>query len=189
MIGDGPDRLIERALLAQQVATGPVLCQALRTGFDAATLEAPLAAGAAYAGMAALLAGWHGRLPMAVVTNKPTLLSRSVLAAAGLLPFFEVVLGADRSAQRKPAPALLYEAAQALKVEPARLLMIGDSVNDLLCARAAGCPAVWVEWGYGDAAAASRVASLRASSARALELVLARHAVATMSRSSPLRAR
>lgn len=154
-IGDGPDRLIERALQSQQVIPTPVLGTALRTAFDAATLAAPLAAGAVFPGIADLLARWHGRLPMAVVTNKPTTLSRSVLTAAGLLQHFEAVLGADRPAQRKPAPALLHAAARALGVPHARLLMIGDSRNDLLSAREAGCPALWVAWGYGDATAAA----------------------------------
>lgn len=154
-IGDGPDRLIERALHSQQVLPTPALGSALRAAFDAATLETPLAAGDVFPGIADLLARWHGRLPMAVVTNKPTALARSVLAAAGLLQHFDAVLGADRHEQRKPAPALLHEAARALGVPVARLLMVGDSQNDLLSARQARCPAVWVAWGYGDAATAA----------------------------------
>jgi len=62
------------------------------------------------------------------------------------------VLGADRAELRKPAPALLLEAARRVGVDPAELLMVGDSGADLVCARAAGCPAVLVAWGYGSAA-------------------------------------
>ena len=174
-IGDGPDRLIERALQSQQVMLTPALGGALRTAFDAATLEAPLTAGTVFAGIADLLALWHGRLPMVVVTNKPTALSRSVLAAAGLLQHFDAVLGADRHEQRKPAPDLLHEAARALGVPKARLLMIGDSQNDLLCARHAGCPALWVAWGYGDAAATTEP-TRRVASVAELGRWLERHA-------------
>lgn len=166
-IGDGPDRLIERALQAHRVVPTPALGLALRSAFDAATLAAPLSAGAVFPGIAELLADWHGRLPMAVVTNKPTALSRSVLAAAGLLPHFDAVFGADRHGQRKPAPALLHEAAGALGVAAGRLLMIGDSRNDLLSARHAGCPALWVTWGYGDADCAA-LAPAQAGSAAEL---------------------
>jgi phosphoglycolate phosphatase len=45
---------------------------------------------------------------------------------------------------------LLLAAAAHLAIEPARLLMVGDSGNDLRCAQAAGCPAAWVAWGYGE---------------------------------------
>src|SRR5688572_6431698 len=148
-IGDGPDRLIERALEHVGVPMSARLQRELRSAFDAATLAEPLQHGRVFNGVSALLANLFGMRPMTVVTNKPTALSRRVLDAAGLLGFFHGVHGADAPDQRKPAPALLLAAASRLQVEPAALLMVGDSVNDLLCARAAGCPAAWVTWGYG----------------------------------------
>jgi phosphoglycolate phosphatase len=148
-IGDGPDRLIERALAHLQVPATPALQRDLRAAFDAATLAAPLQHGRVFAGIATLLAGWFGVRPMTVVTNKPSALSRRVLDAAGLLGFFASVHGADAPEQRKPAPALLLAAASTLGVAPGALLMVGDSANDLRCAQAAGCPAAWVAWGYG----------------------------------------
>jgi phosphoglycolate phosphatase len=33
---------------------------------------------------------------------------------------------------------------------PAQVVMIGDSVNDALAARAAGCPVVCVSYGYNE---------------------------------------
>jgi phosphoglycolate phosphatase len=148
-IGDGPDMLIRHALDHLQVQATALLRAELRHGFEQATLAAPMALGRVFDGVEALLGRWHGRWPMAVVTNKPTLLSRSVLGAAGLLRYFASVHGADTPAQRKPAPMLLLEAAAALGVAPQQLLMVGDSGNDLRCAHAAGCPAAWVAWGYG----------------------------------------
>lgn len=148
-IGDGPDMLIQRALEHLRVDATATLRATLREGFERATLAAPMDQGRVFDGIEALLSGWRGGLPLAVVTNKPTRLSRSVLAAAGLLDHFRAVHGADTPEQRKPAPALLLEAAAALGIAPARLLMVGDSVNDLRCAHAAGCPAAWVAWGYG----------------------------------------
>jgi phosphoglycolate phosphatase len=148
-IGDGPDRLIERALMHLQAEPTPMLRGALRTAFDSATLAAPLEHGRVFTGIVALLTRWFHARPMVVVTNKPTALSQRVLDAAGLLTFFDAVHGADAPAQRKPAPALLLAAASKLNIEPASLLMVGDSENDLNCAQAAGCPAAWVSWGYG----------------------------------------
>jgi len=151
-IGDGPDRLIRRALEALDLEADETLVGALRDGFTRATLAAPLDRGRVFDGIDALLDRLRAcGLPLRVVTNKPTELSRGVLAAAGLLARFDAVHGADRSAQRKPAPALLLEAAAGLGIATERLLMVGDSMNDLRAARAAGCPFAWVGWGYGGA--------------------------------------
>ena len=149
-IGDGPDALIRRALAQQGIATADdALRVHLRRAFDVATLAAPLAAGSVYHGIAELIAALHRRLPMVVVTNKPTPLARAVLDAAQLLPFVAAVHGADSSALRKPAPAMLLAAAEGLGVAPADMLMVGDSAADMQAAFAAGCQSLLAGWGYG----------------------------------------
>lgn len=149
-IGDGPDPLIARALAALgQGEADPALRTTLRTAFDRATLAAPLVHGTVFDGIDALLQRLQPRWPMVVVTNKPTALARAVLDAAGLLPRMAAVYGADVAALRKPAPAMLQQAAQQLGVAPQQLLMVGDSIADMGAAAAAGAPAVWAGWGYG----------------------------------------
>jgi phosphoglycolate phosphatase len=149
-IGGGPDLLIRRALAHFGVADPDgVLQTQLRQSFDDATLAAPLKYGHVYDGIADMVEGLYGVFPLAVVTNKPTLLARAVLGAAGLLPFMASVHGGDRADELKPSPAALFAAAQRLHVAPRELLMVGDSSADLLAARAAGCPVVLVGWGYG----------------------------------------
>ena len=150
-IGDGPDALIARALAAQGVsADDAVLRQSLRARFDAATLAAPLAHGHVFPGIVALLRQLSERqYPLAVVTNKPTRLARAVVDAAGLLPWFAQVQGADSAVQRKPSPVMLQTTAAQFGVAPSNLLMVGDAPPDILAASAAGCPAALVSWGYG----------------------------------------
>lgn len=151
-IGDGPDALIARALdRCGRADADPALRTRLRAAFDAATLSAPLVHGIVYDGIKALLVQLQDILPLVVVTNKPSALSRAVLAAAGLLPHFSAVHGADTPAQRKPAPVMLEAAALQLRLERGDLLMVGDSPADMQAARSAGCPAVLVNWGYGAA--------------------------------------
>jgi phosphoglycolate phosphatase len=89
-------------------------------------------------------------LPLAVITNKATRFVRPHLALAGIEPFFRVVIGGDDLPQKKPHPAALLHAARALGVEPARMLMVGDSGNDAQAARAAGCPVLIVPYGYNE---------------------------------------
>ena len=152
-IGDGPDVMIERALCGLQRSADTPLRPVLRAAFDRFTLQAPMQHGAVYPGIAELLAQLAPRWRLAVVTNKPSVLARSVLRAAGLLPHIMAVHGADAPGLRKPAPAMLLAVAAQFGVAPKRLLMVGDAPTDLRCAQAAGAGAVLVAWGYAVAAA------------------------------------
>ena len=177
-IGDGPDALIACALCRHGLDADEAARARLRKAFDASTLAAPLQSGSVFHGIADLVAGLARRLPLVVVTNKPTPLARAVLDAAGLLPFLSGVHGADAAAERKPAPFLLRAAAYRLGVVPERLLMVGDGLADLLAAQAAGCPAALVAWGYGECAAeAAAVPAWRLATPQQLLLTaLASHA-------------
>ena len=94
-------------------------------------------------------------LRLACLTNKPTAFARPLLAMKGLDGFFEHVFGGDAFARKKPDPMPLLETCKALGTEPARTLMVGDSVNDATAARAAGCPVVLVSYGYNHGEPAS----------------------------------
>jgi len=148
-IGDGPDLLIERALKALGQGEGVELRKTLREAFDRSTLSAPLAHGAVFDGIHALLQTLRPAWPLVVVTNKPTALARAVLHAGNLLPHFAAVYGADTAALRKPGPAMLNRAAQELGLPTQQLLMVGDSAADMGSAAAAGAAAAWAGWGYG----------------------------------------
>ena len=89
-------------------------------------------------------------LPLAVITNKASRFVRPHLAQAGIEPYFRVVIGGDDLPVKKPHPAALLHAARELGVEPAKLLMVGDSGNDAQAARAAGCPVLIVPYGYNE---------------------------------------
>jgi phosphoglycolate phosphatase len=103
-------------------------------------------------------AGWR----LACLTNKPVAFARDLLAAKGLAGAFAGCFGGDSFARKKPDPLPLVEACKALGSTPARTLMIGDSRNDVIAARGAGCPVVLVRYGYNhgepaDTAGADRV--------------------------------
>ncbi len=88
--------------------------------------------------------GWQ----LACVTNKPGAFARPLLQSKGLAGYFTHVFGGDAFARKKPDPLPILKACQALGIPPARTLVIGDSSNDALAARAAGCPVVLVTYGY-----------------------------------------
>lgn len=89
-------------------------------------------------------AGWQ----LACVTNKPGAFARPLLQAKGLAGYFTHVFGGDAFERKKPDPLPILKTCQALGMPPARTLVIGDSSNDALAARAAGCPVVLVTYGY-----------------------------------------
>jgi phosphoglycolate phosphatase len=89
-------------------------------------------------------------LALACVTNKPREFTLPLLERVQLAAWFTAVVAGDDVREKKPHPALLLAACDRLGVAPSHALMIGDSVNDALAARAAGCPLVLVETGYNE---------------------------------------
>ena len=87
---------------------------------------------------------------LAVITNKATRFVRPHLAHAGIEEYFEVVIGGDDAIAKKPDAAPLVLAAQRMAIRTERMLMVGDSVNDVHAARAAGSPVVVVPYGYNE---------------------------------------
>lgn len=161
-VGQGSEHLI-RSVLAHQLALPEVtglsnVCAAR----SADTLYEPAWAlyqrhyrqvngrhSAVYPGAAEGLALLKARgLPMACLTNKPRAFALDLLKAKGLEGFFALVFGGDSFERKKPDPLPLIRTCEALGSKPALTLMIGDSRNDALAARAAGCPVVLVGYGY-----------------------------------------
>jgi len=76
-------------------------------------------------------------IPKAVVTNKPYEFTMELLEGIGLSSYFEIVLGGDSLAERKPSPMMLVEAARRCGAQASECLMVGDSRVDVEAGRAA----------------------------------------------------
>lgn len=87
-------------------------------------------------------------LPLAVVTNKPTLFVRPILESLGIAGYFNVIVGGDDVAHKKPHPEAIQKVLEQLNLAPETLAFVGDSRNDIQAARAAGCPSVGLTYGY-----------------------------------------
>jgi phosphoglycolate phosphatase len=96
---------------------------------------------------------------LAVITNKATRFVQPHLAHAGIAGYFDTVVGGDDAVAKKPDAAPLLLAAARLGVAPARMLMVGDSVNDVAAARAAGSPVLVVPYGYNEGAPVQTLAA------------------------------
>jgi phosphoglycolate phosphatase len=98
-------------------------------------------------GLAAMRANGLG---LACVTNKPIAFTLPLLERTGLSPWFDVVVGGDSLPRKKPDPAQLLHACEGFGVAPSEAVMIGDSMNDALAARAAGIPVFVLPYGYNE---------------------------------------
>jgi phosphoglycolate phosphatase len=104
-----------------------------------------------YPGAAEALQAVHGaRLLTAVVTNKQHRFAAALFKRLGLAAHIDVLIGGDTCERRKPDPQPLLFACQSLGAAPSESLMVGDSVNDVQAARAAGIPVVCVSYGYNE---------------------------------------
>ena len=55
----------------------------------------------------------------------------------------------DNCECRKPKPGLLLQAARHFNVDPTEMLVIGDSMRDIVAAKACGAAAILVKTGKG----------------------------------------
>ncbi|MGL4473850.1 MAG: phosphoglycolate phosphatase [Shewanella sp.] len=87
-------------------------------------------------------------LRLAVVTNKPYRFTVPLLASLGISDLFELVLGGDSLAAMKPDPMPLNHLLTEWSLKPEQLLMVGDSKNDILAAKAANLASIGLTYGY-----------------------------------------
>ena len=156
-VGKGADVLIHRALTDDlEGRVEPPVLELARTCFYRHYHEVNGAETIVFEGVAeALQLLREADLRLACVTNKPREFTIPLLERLGLAHHFAVVVAGDDVQATKPDPALLLTACDRLGVAPPAALMIGDSINDVLAARAAGMGTMLVETGYNEGAPAA----------------------------------
>ncbi len=78
------------------------------------------------------------RWPVALASSAHREVIAAALEAIGLADAFAVVVSSDEVANGKPAPDVYLEAAHQLGVDPARCLVVEDSLNGVRAGKAAG---------------------------------------------------
>jgi phosphoglycolate phosphatase len=89
-------------------------------------------------------------LRSAVVTNKLHRFAVELFERLQLTDSIDLIVGGDTCERRKPDPQPLLYACTTLGLAPAETLMVGDSINDVLAARAGGLAVVCVTYGYNE---------------------------------------
>lgn len=102
---------------------------------------------APYPGIMEALADLSARYPVAIVSNKPDMATKSLCAQ-----YFPGLYARGESADcpRKPAPDMVHMAMQSLGID--KCIYVGDSEVDVLTAKNANVPCLSVLWGFRDEA-------------------------------------
>lgn len=146
MVGDGARELVRRLLAAAglDVPLDDALARFLEH-YD----ERLTATTRPYDGVVGMLDALASRARLAVLTNKPEAATLRLLDALELSTFFKDVIGGDSPYGRKPDPRGLFALLARADVASGAALMVGDSINDLLVAEAAGVRACLARYGFG----------------------------------------
>ena len=149
-VGNGVDRLVQRALIGQldgdpeealfekarpiflelyadNVSKRSILYDGVREGLDYLNAS-----------------GYQ----LGCVTNKAAQFTIPLLNDLGVHDDFDIVICGDTLPKKKPDPLPLLHAAEHFNVTPENSLMIGDSISDVKAARAAGFQIVCMSYGY-----------------------------------------
>lgn len=148
MVGRGARVLIERAYAAQnrKIDSASVdqrvadFIRVYRSGI--ADLSRP------FEGSTAVLDFLKTRgARLSICTNKPSELADALIEALGLTHYFERIIGPGRTEAKKPDAAHFWS---AVGDAGPNLALIGDSITDAACAKAAGIPCVILTHGYSE---------------------------------------
>ncbi|MEK9971436.1 MAG: phosphoglycolate phosphatase [Ferrovibrio sp.] len=149
MVGDGARALLEKGFRASGGMPQPDIFETafkdflIYYGRHLADTSRP------FPGVATCLAALAEQgYALAVCTNKPEALSRSLLDQLGLTGFFGAIVGGDSLLVRKPDPGHIHGTLDRLGTDFSWSAMVGDSANDVNAAKAAGLPCVVVSFGY-----------------------------------------
>jgi phosphoglycolate phosphatase len=155
-IGDGLETLIARAIghasgsRGESAASGEARHEAALAAFLECYRDNLFVRSRLYPDVVATLDTLRAAgVRLCCVTNKRYAFSERLLAEAGILDRFELLLGGDSLAEKKPSPLPLRVAAETLGEPPGSATLVGDSHQDLRAARSAGYGFVLASYGYG----------------------------------------
>ena len=115
---------------------------------------------ALYPDVVAGLEGFRARgIRLACVTNKPIAFTLPLLKQFGLHDYFDVIYGGDSLPTKKPDPGPFRQVCKDFALAPHQVLAIGDSSNDAVAARAAGCSVLTVPYGYNHGESVQKIDS------------------------------
>jgi phosphoglycolate phosphatase len=151
-VGNGADVLIGRSLSQSLTVSDELSDETKREArrlFDQFYAETHHQLSRLYPNVVDTLARLHDAgIPLAIVTNKPSMFVPEILEQHNIKDYFVEVLGGDAFEKKKPNPIALNHLMEKYSINPEQMLMVGDSKNDILAAKNAGCHSFGLTYGY-----------------------------------------
>jgi len=151
-VGNGTQTLVRRGLSGSRIVDEKIdpelFSQALSTFLDFYAKNLSVTT-VTYPNVSTTLKNLKAKeFRLALVTNKPFDFIQPLLEGLGLTDLFELCLGGDSLSRRKPDPLPLLHVCERLGVSVSECVMVGDSKNDIVAARAANMQSIGVSYGY-----------------------------------------
>ena len=89
------------------------------------------------------------KFKIALCTNKKQFITEKILMDFKIEDFFDCVLGSNSKIKLKPDTEMLEYCLNEFNVIPEQAIMVGDSSNDIIPAKALGMKSIYVTYGYG----------------------------------------
>lgn len=99
------------------------------------------------------------RITLACVTNKPIAFALPLLEKVDLRDYFTLIYGGDSLPTKKPDAGPFIQVCADFGITPRQAVAIGDSSNDAIAARAAGCHVLTVPYGYNHGESVQQIDS------------------------------
>lgn len=148
MVGSGISVLADRAMVVPE-GTESSIKETILADFNAYYNQHNMDCTVPYNGILPLLNELDARgIGYAVLSNKPDVFTRQIVAALFSSNEFAVVMGKRDEYPRKPDPASVHAILKMLDVTAEDCLYIGDSNIDMQTARNAHLRSIGVSWGF-----------------------------------------
>ncbi|MCP4422653.1 MAG: HAD family hydrolase [Chloroflexi bacterium] len=99
----------------------------------------------------------QAEIKLAIITSDDRAASEATLPLMGIEHLIDVLICGNDDISNKPAPDALWQVGQQLNIDPAHMLMIGDTVGDMIFGRRAGVAGcIGIRGGAGNQTALSK---------------------------------
>lgn len=145
LVGEGITKVIERVIGEERLQHRDELVKRFLEFYSEHIVDNTFP----YPGVKETLKGLKG-YKKAVISNKREALSVKVLEGLNLFRYFDLVLGSDSAAERKPSPVPVLHVLSKLGFSPQEAVMVGDSDLDIAAGKGARVKTIGVTYGYRD---------------------------------------
>ncbi|MDR2436614.1 MAG: HAD-IA family hydrolase [Endomicrobium sp.] len=144
-LGNGLKDLVSKAILGKGEKFKQEVAGSFKSHYEKCMLDTTVM----FSGVKEMLESLKDK-KKAILTNKNEVYAKDIVRYLGVSDYFVEIWGGDTLDVRKPDPKTILELVKKTKSNLSKTVMIGDSSNDFLVAKAAGVASIAVSYGYCD---------------------------------------